>query len=748
MSVTKFRPWTNSGFTVATWMKWTERELKKPASAEEKQHIWSVGSNKVTLSIYLDSFSGQLSVEVTRPNATLTKEMIQRTRRGASPTQANGNGTVVTKRSHSVTNLFMKTMRVEYPDYFITKSALPLGRKLTAHQWQHLAWSVAIFPDQIVLVMTVAGGEQFTVQIPLENGLQATKTSSFSVLCVGETNGGPGGGYSITGVTLFKKSMPEVQVLAELMSYGPDLTHPGARCQIEQIVLNRGLIGGGGLLQDDGCPGTLVEMDAEQVIRENILVTFSAQNVDLVQVEEKDPLGSISFGEKLVAKRNHNFATNLIVSGGLDVLLYLFARVVELKETPKMQALALRIVLEAAHRNMFLFGEFKRRHSDAISSVIRATCCNKSLHMLQIILDVAFDGDLLEVIAGGQSYRICAAECRLLYPELIISTINNFDAWVDEKGEETVIEVLFEVLLWLNVSSVRGGAYSKRQLLQANVLGAILNFCKMHVGGISSRIRVTKTMAERLVELLGIYGPSPPGPDYLDELAKLLLLIQQPSCVFVTQDRVNYYYLLAACPPDQKSSKLGLTRTAERWTSGLRMIQRKRRVAAAAAASVGEEGSRTSSQETLWRPRSSLWDIGGDSETVDASVVMVAGDEETGQRKKRKRRKISANVRDRVMEVATVKEGDKLTRQRIEPKDVVKINRAVHNRKVARRRRTIDRKTPLYNRLRAHVRKKENSEWRLFTLNHRIRWLISLSPLCFRKSLGRRVVSELPSLGR
>lgn len=705
---------------MTTWIKWTERgdgRVNAVADEELKQHVWSVGSNKVLLSVYLNAASGQMSVEVSRPNATLTKEMVQRNRRGATAmSNGNGNGNGHTngpKRNSSVTNLFIKTMRVEYPDYFITKGALPLGRKLTAQQWQHLAWSVAIFPDQIVLVMTVAGVEQFTVQIPLENGLQATKTSSLSLFCVGETSARESAwtsGYSVTGVLLFKKSIPEVQVLAELLSYGPDLKHPGERCQIERIVPNRGLIGGGreGIVLDDAGPGSLVEMDAVQVIRETILLTFSSQTVDLVMLEG-EPLGFLAFGGKLTPRRNRSFATNLVVSGGLDVLLYMFARVVELKETPAMQALALRTVLEAAHRNMLLFSDFKRRHGDAISSVLRTASCDKSLHMLKIILDVAFDGEVLEVVDGGRSYKLTESRqkgTRLLYPELIISTINNFDAWIDESGEETVIEVLFEVLIWLNVSSVRGGHYSKRQLLQANVLDAILNFCKMHVGGISSRIRVTRTMAERLVELLGIYGPSPPGADYLDELAKLLLLIQEPSCVFVTQDRVNYYYLLAACPPD-RSSKMGLTRTATRWTNGLRMIQRKRRAAAEL------ERSRHSSQDTLWKARSSMWEMNVDAED-GVEAVVVAGEEDSGGRRIKERklkRRMSRNVRERVLEVATVRDGDKIASHRIESRDVVRVNRAIHNRKVAQRRRTIERKTPLYNRLRAHVRKKENSEW-------------------------------------
>lgn len=726
--VSKFRPWTNSGFTLTTWMKWTEscagaRETAK--AGEEKCHVWSVGSNKVLLSLYLNCSSGQLSVEVTRPNATLTKEMVQRARRGNSatphPPTANGNNNGSAKRSSSVTNLFMKTMRVEYPDYCITKHALPLGRKLAAHQWQYLAWSVAIFPDQIVLVMTVAGAEQFTVHLPLENGLHATKTSSFSVLCVGETNGTgcawPGSGrYSTTGVMLFKKSIPELQVLAELMGYGPDLTHPALRCQVEQIVPNGGLgrtANGSILIEDRGLGGSPIAMDEMQVIRENLLVSLSAQNVDLVTLEQ-EALGCIAFGEKVAVRRNRSFATNLVVSGGLDVLLYLFARVVELRESAAMQALALRTVLEAAHRNMYLFSDFKRRHSDAISSVIRAAGCDKSLHMLKIILDVAFDGSVLEVRDGGRSYKIGEQqrlEYRLLYPELIISTINNFDAWIDERGEETVIEVLFEVLIWLNVSSVRGGAYSKRQLLQANVLAAVLNFCKMHVGGISSRIRVTRTMAERLVELLGIYGPTPPGADFLDELAKLLLLIQEPSCVFVTQDRVNYYYLLAACPPN-RSGKLRLTRTAERWTSGLRMINRKRRSAVSSTHEL--ERSLSSSQETLLKARSSLWEIGAESAQAGGGggdAVVTAHQGEVGLRVNGTKRRISGNVRETVLEMSTIKEGDKVVAQRIRARDVVRVNRVVHNRKVAQRRRTIARRTPLYNRLRAHVRKKENREW-------------------------------------
>lgn len=648
-------------------------------------------------------------VEATRPNATLTKELVQRAKRTTNLSNGNGivnNNSGSGRRGSSMTNLFMKTMGVEYPKYFITKKALPLGRRLDQNTWRHLAWSVAIFPDQIVLLMTVDGGEQFTMLIPLENGLQTTKTSSYSLLAIGEveTEGhNQQGGYGITGVLLFRKSIPEVQILAELMSYGPDLVNPGIRCQMEQIVSNRGLISRSA--EDLNTP---LDIDAGQVLRETIFLSFTAQNLDLV-LSDGEPVGSMSFGAKLTPIRNRNFATNLIVSGGLDVLLYLFARVVELKASSRMQALALRTVLEAAHRNMTLFSDFKRRHGDAISSVLRAQGCDKSLRMLKIILDVAFDGQVLQVADEGTTYRIGGeGNCHLLYPELIISTVNNFDAWVDEKGDESVIEVLFEVMLWLNVSSVGGGAFSKRQLQQANVLGAILDFCKMHVGGISSRIRVTRPMAERLVELLGAYGPTPPGADFLDELAKLLLLIQEPSCVFVTQDRVNYYYLLAACPPD----KMGLKRKAtERWANGW-MFQRRNQNRRQFDSMTESSSSRSSSVDgSLWRQQqrgASKEDL----RSVAGGAMLVAG-EEVGKGKKDRnggKRRSDGEVISRVMEVAIVKDEEKWNRLRVESKDVVRLSKVVHNKKVAQRRRTIERRTPLYNRLRAHVWKKDNGE--------------------------------------
>lgn len=732
MNTIRFKPWTNPGFTVTAWMKWKGCGGgfgARPKDSDNKLHVWSVGSNKVILTIYLDAERGQLFVEITRPNVTLTKETISRKR--------NGSVGVLPKKGSSVTNLFMKTMRVDYPEYFITKSALPLGRKLLeGGKWQHLAWSVAMFPEQIVLVMTVNGGEQHTVQIRCENAVQAAKNANLSVLCVGETNGGVGGSplwsntgsYCLANLMLFKKSIPEVQVLAELMSYGPDFTNPG-RCQIEQRVANRGLVRGGGGLS---CSVLFVEMDAEQVIRDNLLVTYSAKNVNLMwAAKATEALGFIAFGRRLVARKLKSFATNLVVSGGLDVLLFLFARVVEMPGVGKnMQALALKSLLEAAHRNMFLFADFKRRHVSAISSVLRTSLCDKSLHMLKVILDVAFDEDVLEVVDYGRSYKIkeTQRESRLVYPELIIATINNFEAWIDENGEEEVIEVLFEVLIWLNVSSVQGGGYSKRQLLQANVVDAILSFCKMHVGGISSRIRVTQTMAQRLVELLGIYGPTPPRAEFLDELAKLLLLIHEPSCVFVTQDRVNYYYLLAACPPDK--SKLGLgRRAAERWTKGLWMIQRKRRAGVV-------ERSRNASQESLWKPRGSLWDMGEAS-----GVAAVPGRTKQGRKR---RRRLEENVRESVMEMTKVKEGDKmLVYKGMQCRTVVKLNRAIHNKKVTRRRRTIERRTPLYNRLGAHVRKKENSELDKVVMN----FDFHLIKFPCRKPCGGRVDLEPAATG-
>lgn len=164
--------------------------------------------------------------------------------------------------------------------------------------------------------------------------------------------------------------------------------------------------------------------------------------------------------------------------------------------------------------------------------------------------------------------------------------------------------------------------------------------------------------------------------------------------MFVTQDRASYYYLLAACPPDR--NRLGMSRAAKRLSNGLRMFQRKRRTVSAM------DKLRNVSEE-------SLWETGSES---GGGEVLVAGDQsatKSGTVKKR-RQKTVINVAERVLEMSTIRESDKEACLRIEFRDLVKMNRAIHNRKVERRRRTIERKTPLYNKLRANVRKKENSE--------------------------------------
>lgn len=134
------------------------------------------------------------------------------------------------------------------------------------------------------------------------------------------------------------------------------------------------------------------------------------------------------------------------------------------------------------------------------------------------------------------------------------------------------------------------------------------------------------------------------------------------------------------------------------------MIQRKRRGGGGGGVEMLQR-SRNVSQEALWKPRNSTCGEIGEAAQNGQQLEKVE--------RKRRIRRSEENVKEEVKDLVTMNAGDKLAgeRKKIRCRDLVKLNRVVHNRKVAKRRRTIERRTPLYNRLGAHARKKETSEW-------------------------------------
>lgn len=687
-----FKPWTKQGFTISTWLQINEMIGFDPASNStstsngidrnidemyDKSHIVSIGSNKLLLSIYVDG-NGTIFVQLIRPNTPITKD----TRHQPS------SSTPTLKKSVSFASILKKTLKlVDNPEFFVTKKMLPFDHKLPKGKWLNLVFSVLVEPDKIIVKMTVNGSQQFVIEISYSNVLNSVRNSNISVLCIGETfrdENDKRVKYCLSNVLLFKQYIPEEYKLLPLVMFGPDFYNCRS-FQTGNLVPNYGLIDPQMLFVRR--VGFCFEKSMK-LIQNNIILAFTAKKPTCFltsnNLDDISTLGFVVHGKVPRSLKVVSFCSSIVTTGGLEILLYLFAKTVELEDSSFLQSLSLNALLVAAHKNIYLYTEFvENDFLIAINSVLKTTKCKKDIYMLQTFLNIAFDAPVLKILQNGRVHKITTNDVNLIYPELILSIINNYHVWCSDNSETdyAILEILFEVLISLNSRSLK--ELTTPQLIYCDLVGSLINFSKIHLSGMLYQTTFKKSLAQKLVDLFSIYGKTPPLPGFLDEIAKLLLLIHEPSCVFVTQDRINFYYSLSGSQPHKIKQ---ISKTAERFSKSLKLFEKKRKAVFR---------RRSPNSDRMWRPRNSLYD-----NYPKEQIIEDAKDNKLRP----------ANILKDIVKITKMKNLPVSCKARIHTKDVAKLAKSVHNHQVIKRRRDIKRNQPLYLRIGIHAKKKEFSK--------------------------------------
>ncbi|XP_045534557.1 uncharacterized protein LOC123721123 [Papilio machaon] len=258
-------------------------------------------------------------------------------------------------------------------------------------------------------------------------------------------------------------------------------------------------------------------------------------------------------------QRHRGFAPALLLLGGPEILLYLFARVVEAGGSAEQQAAALGVALRAGRIDARLHAALYARDAlQLLLPVLAAPACRVSHHMLKEILDVACTGPLLSV--SGQSVRLAArADCALREPRLLLLLLRAWPhlhtvqvSWEVEGGEVTENGSLWALALEAICALLRDGprrAFNQHQAARAHLLRHLLLACKERFLNSDSG-PLSTSASNSLVELVRALVGTPPLPAHLALLCDFLLLMHQASDTFVTHSRANFYFLLTAESPE------------------------------------------------------------------------------------------------------------------------------------------------------------------------------------------------------
>ncbi|GAB0097780.1 hypothetical protein DMENIID0001_134480 [Sergentomyia squamirostris] len=575
----EFTPWRAQGFTVSLWIK--SSGISKYEKLNYKQsiyqkliqnatHLFSVGSSKLVFSVYLDNKdSGLIHIQLIKPNKCGPDD--RKTRPNCPP--AMQSMLMLTKTAlRSNWNFGNLVNKDDQRDHGDCCTSIPIQLKIPENRWSFLTFIVIPTDQDISVNIGLNCKETLNVRMPF-NMSKATKNSNINILTVGDSNFGQqkcqGIKYSLTNLMLFTEAIPGSSIFNHLMALGPNCNNL-ISSQIGNTIPNFGLFNVKPFTENVNVA------EAIKILREHLLLSYSAEHPNYAtefytNYSLGTPIEVLENSNVIHAIKNDSFYSALVQIGGLSTLLYLFARIVEISDCSRLQATALKILLQIAHSSVELYTEFiKGEYLNTIGSIIKTTKCCKDLHLLQCFMDVAFDSPVLVEHFDG-SFGLTLNHSYLIYPELVIFIISNYKDWYSDDGE--VLETTLMIIKSLTTKSTKD--MNIKRLMSVDLLPNLINFCKIYFVGASPPSNITPKSAKLIVDILAGCGPTPPSISFIDEIAKLLLLLHEPSYTYITQDRANYYYLLSKTTPSSPKFNQHIARTAERLKTKFH-FQRKR----------------------------------------------------------------------------------------------------------------------------------------------------------------------------
>nr|XP_018917180.1 PREDICTED: lysosomal-trafficking regulator [Bemisia tabaci] len=290
---------------------------------------------------------------------------------------------------------------------------------------------------------------------------------------------------------------------------------------------------------------------------------FRISNVDN-RASQKVPLSAtVMCMSNLCVQKYSGFTQALDALGGLNVLLFLFAKVVELGAEEKYQADVLYILLKMATSDNQLYIQFIKGDSyKLILKVLQSRKAKAGYHILKALFDAACDKPGLIQCQSSNSFFVASPSNHILvHPELLVYVaLPTWQQWELKDAtcnQDSILCLLFKALhVLLSDSQFNVGEFNVEQLNRCALLDAVLNFCKQRFQYKEKSLELEPSVCCSIIELLrGLMG-APPQLNQVKAIFKYVLLAHDDSATYITTARSKFYFLLTPEPPPSgKSSR-------------------------------------------------------------------------------------------------------------------------------------------------------------------------------------------------
>ncbi|KAG5855573.1 hypothetical protein ANANG_G00050490 [Anguilla anguilla] len=450
---------------------------------------------------------------------------------------------------------------------------------LEPDRWQHLAFTYSQHAEgkkhvQGTLALWVCGEVRGLLDYTLPRRSSLSSDSNKTLCMLGhhahtaEDLARLGGRWDIGSLLLFNGSRVGSEEAFYLYASGPDftsimpckygkpkekfskyVTRDGLQCeQVRHLLMKNKEVDTSPLIESlavvyaPSCPGqyTIYEPiirlkgQAKMVATQRPFSSKEAQSSSLEPqllraLRPAEPLGLQSVLHKI---------------GGTGTFVFLFARVVELTDCERTQALALQVLLSLVKYNQHRVHEMESCHGfSMIHQVLIKSKCIVGYHMLKTLLDGCCSGQLLALGEDGEFHLDADSSAVVQDLRLMSEILLDWKIWA--KAQSGVWETLLAALEVLIRVHHPQQMYNIRQLLNAQVVHRFLLTCQVlqehrdeHLFSIPQEVCLS--FIKIIQEVLG----SPPDLDLLRLVYNFLLAVHPPTNTYVCHTPSNFYFSL------------------------------------------------------------------------------------------------------------------------------------------------------------------------------------------------------------
>ncbi|XP_077073466.1 lysosomal-trafficking regulator isoform X2 [Siphateles boraxobius] len=453
---------------------------------------------------------------------------------------------------------------------------------LTAGRWQHLALTYTQQPEgrksaHGQLTLWVCGIRKCDVSLdftlPRKSSLSSDSNKTYCMLghCQqpSEEQSSPSARWDMGTLMLFNGSRIDTAEAFYLYASGPDLTsimpckygkpqetlskyvtQEGLQCeQIRELLMRNTdvditpLIESLAVVYASSTPS--IYTIYEPVIRlkgqaKSAVVSqrpFSAKEV-------QSPILEPPFLKTMMPCRALGLHSALHKIGGTGSFVFLFARVVELSDCEKTQALALQLLLSLVKNHQHRTHEMECDHGySMIHQVLIKPKCIVGYHILKTLLDGCCSGSILTIGEDGQFHLDAESTVVVQDLRLLSEILLDWKIWA--KAQCGVWETLLAALEILIRVRHPQQMFNIRQLLKAQVVHRFLLACQVlqeHRDEYLTSIpqEVCLSFVKIIQEVLG----SPPDLDLLQLVYNFLLAVHPPTNTYVCHTPTSFYFSL------------------------------------------------------------------------------------------------------------------------------------------------------------------------------------------------------------